>query len=754
MDLLKFGKYILIKMRKYHNVIGLILVFFILLLRFIPSMNENPQQLETRSAKPPTSVTSNGSKIFDSWTGNLKLRDVIFDHSEVTVVFYYAPWCVRSMDALRELEDAASVLHKQVSFVAVNCWWNQGDCRGHFQFFRFPQIYIHHKNLRKSVLYDGPLKKKHFIYFLNEILNPLTYLSTKLEVEKFMFENQFTVLSHINPSHDKDLMFYSVLAIRQLEMYDHPVQFGLIVENQLAKSYFLRPNILQVRNKMKPREIVHLEFHSTIDQIIQSLKKFQSKLISPDIDLPGVKTNYLYQTIHKGPTLIVFISSENLETRELFIKKIRHLVFQYRRCPEISEQTKQIYAHTLSPENKCCQSVLFEDSNFISLVCSICVKQGNPNKSYYAECGWIRDYISSVAIGNDKWIRYAQEKISFSTNSVLCTNFLRSYDTHRVNLGICCEAKDNILENSEKISEKQEICIDELLNKTQKLSLISTDNGETVIRDTSGTDNSIIFTDNNPFIIDNCTDSIISGIYCKTNRTLQLLTLDLERHKALSRNLGVNEENVYHIGETKIGAVIFDPFNDFRHVMTSSHFHLENFIINYTLGILPQTYHATSLKIKPCVPTSTSPCVHEITADSFEETVLNNKKDVFLFYYVPCCSACSSISHIYLTLAHLLHHTNPVILARIDAHENELPSHFTVQSYPTFMIFPAGRSADSSVFPLDTEITVARLLSFILKNGSIHTKFDVLKQLCFNGEEYPRIKRAACDKLKAMLYIS
>lgn len=52
--------------------------------------------------------------MLDSYTGSIKLRNELIKSKELTLVFYYAPWCQRSMDALKEFEMAAKEHLKQV----------------------------------------------------------------------------------------------------------------------------------------------------------------------------------------------------------------------------------------------------------------------------------------------------------------------------------------------------------------------------------------------------------------------------------------------------------------------------------------------------------------------------------------------------------------------------------------------------------------------------------------------------------------
>ena len=32
----------------------------------------------------------------------------------------------------------------QVKFVAINCWWNEGECRRKYKFISYPVLYVYH----------------------------------------------------------------------------------------------------------------------------------------------------------------------------------------------------------------------------------------------------------------------------------------------------------------------------------------------------------------------------------------------------------------------------------------------------------------------------------------------------------------------------------------------------------------------------------------------------------------------------------
>ena len=69
-----------------------------------------------QQAKPPTHVFNETEFVYDVYTGNLETRDYIWQFSEVSFVFYYAPWCRKSMLGAAEFGKVAREMHHQVIY--------------------------------------------------------------------------------------------------------------------------------------------------------------------------------------------------------------------------------------------------------------------------------------------------------------------------------------------------------------------------------------------------------------------------------------------------------------------------------------------------------------------------------------------------------------------------------------------------------------------------------------------------------------
>jgi len=110
--------------------------------------------------------------------------------------------------------------------------------------------------------------------------------------------------------------------------------------------------------------------------------------------------------------------------------------------------------------------------------------------------------------------------------------------------------------------------------------------------------------------------------------------------------------------------------------------------------------------------------LREVSVSSLEEVVSPSTPGAVVLYTSPFCTHCTVASHVVHTVQRLLHpvHLLGIRFFTVDATRNDLPVQFTALSYPTVLVFPQHRKAESRVFPLAEELNTTNLLSFILSN--------------------------------------
>ncbi|GLT43150.1 hypothetical protein SLA2020_171210 [Shorea laevis] len=83
-----------------------------------------------------------------------------------------------------------------------------------------------------------------------------------------------------------------------------------------------------------------------------------------------------------------------------------------------------------------------------------------------------------------------------------------------------------------------------------------------------------------------------------------------------------------------------------------------------------------------------------LTADNFDEVVLDETKDVLVEFYAPWCGHCKNLAPIYENVATAFKMEEGVVIANLDADKyKDLAEKYGVSGYPTLKFFPKGNKA-------------------------------------------------------------
>eukprot|EP00742_Colponemidia_sp_Colp-10_P003750 GILJ01003991.1.p1 GENE.GILJ01003991.1~~GILJ01003991.1.p1 ORF type:complete len:515 (-),score=94.14 GILJ01003991.1:103-1608(-) len=92
-------------------------------------------------------------------------------------------------------------------------------------------------------------------------------------------------------------------------------------------------------------------------------------------------------------------------------------------------------------------------------------------------------------------------------------------------------------------------------------------------------------------------------------------------------------------------------------------------------------------------PADNSGPVKVVTAKTFDEIVNQEDKDVLIEFYAPWCGHCKKLTPIWDSLGEKFKDSDRVVIAKMDATENDVPSPFNVRGFPTIYFSPAGMKA-------------------------------------------------------------
>ncbi|XP_062865805.1 thioredoxin domain-containing protein 11 [Trichomycterus rosablanca] len=202
----------------------------------------------------------------------------------------------------------------------------------------------------------------------------------------------------------------------------------------------------------------------------------------------------------------------------------------------------------------------------------------------------------------------------------------------------------------------------------------------------------------------------VTGLHCRTNKTLRFYLLDSRLSWPLAQRLGATGN------DPQTFITIVNLRDDTHYVLQDPHRDtLERFIVNFSAPYSPLQRHLVG-EAEPHPPQS-QPLIQEVSTHSFTRVVMDPERDVLLFYYTSWCGFCTVLNHVLLKLARLLQGNGGVVVARVNVGVNDLPWEFMVDHLPTFLFFPKHRKHMSVKFPENLRITLPNLVRFIVQHS-------------------------------------
>ncbi|XP_074469112.1 protein disulfide isomerase family A, member 8 isoform X1 [Sebastes fasciatus] len=112
---------------------------------------------------------------------------------------------------------------------------------------------------------------------------------------------------------------------------------------------------------------------------------------------------------------------------------------------------------------------------------------------------------------------------------------------------------------------------------------------------------------------------------------------------------------------------------------------LERFLDDYFAGRLKRY-----IMSEP-VPEKNTAAVKVVVAESFDDVVNDPDKDVLIQFYSRSCPHCKKLEPVYKELAETLSSDPNMVIAKMNAADNDVPQGYDVQGYPTIYFAPVGK---------------------------------------------------------------
>uniref|UniRef100_A0A3Q4B9E3 Thioredoxin domain-containing protein n=1 Tax=Mola mola TaxID=94237 RepID=A0A3Q4B9E3_MOLML len=697
-------------------VLGVLLV---LAVKFTCSRAKNV----VASARPPVRFFSPDAPVVDLYLGQLDQVERLRSVAEVSLIFFYAPWCAHSMSARQELQQVAKKLAKQVQFVAVNCWWSQGKCRRQNRFYHYPIIHLFYRRFG-PIEYKGPFVAPYVESFILKVITPLTYLPSRATLKDFLSSHEPRVVGffQFNSSpQPPGYITYLSSALQSLKRdFRGVIRFGVVTNKRVAEAISLKEDeSVHLYRRLNSSLIFPRRERNFTSEAISSWVFEHHETILQWLQPPGTKSRLLERELIKGPALLLFLPHNPLGCSPNPVLQDNHchqsvrvadIAVRYHSCNNHSSWDK-----SLPSRSQCCQSVVLPESS--TSVCEVCLSL---SRSVLTSSSVCCSFPSMTQEGDvlQSHLRHCclhQDSASVSmqtTPSLGCSNFMGNYSPFS-QYSACCRRVNELNESRAK-EEPDTPRVQVMPPPLSTSSFFGSQQG--------GDD--------------------ITGLRCQTNRTLRFYVLDVALNWPLAVRLGATADG----NSDGSFAAIVDLKDEVHYVLhrspgiplTES---LEAFIRNFSAPYSLLQRHLVGEEdrkggVEEHQHSAPRPLITELTTSSFLPCIMDLQKDVLLFYYTQWCGFCSVLNHIIIQLARLLQGNGTIAVARVNVARNDLPWEFMVDRVPSILLFPKYRKHYSVKFPDNLPITLPNLLRFILQHsGSV--QYAGRPGTASNGAEAP-----------------
>lgn len=127
-------------------------------------------------------------------------------------------------------------------------------------------------------------------------------------------------------------------------------------------------------------------------------------------------------------------------------------------------------------------------------------------------------------------------------------------------------------------------------------------------------------------------------------------------------------------------------------------------------------------KLKPHIKSQPIPKqkkgpVTVVVANNFDQIVLDKTKDVLIEFYAPWCGHCQKLEPKYKKLAKNMNKYPDVVVAKMDATANDVPTDFKVDGFPTIYFVPSNNKENPIKYEGDREVKT--LTKFIKEHATV-----------------------------------
>jgi len=134
-------------------------------------------------------------------------------------------------------------------------------------------------------------------------------------------------------------------------------------------------------------------------------------------------------------------------------------------------------------------------------------------------------------------------------------------------------------------------------------------------------------------------------------------------------------------------------------------------------------------QVKPKIKSAPKPKKNKgpvtvVVGDTFNEIVMDTKKDVLIEFYAPWCGHCKKLEPVYKKLGKKFKDNQNIVIAKMDATANDIPnSIFKASGFPTIYFAPAGKK--DSPLKYEGDRSLDNLFDYVNKHAASETRDEL-----------------------------
>ncbi|XP_049548711.1 uncharacterized protein LOC125959805 [Anopheles darlingi] len=794
-----------------------------LLLTTYATIQNTPPKIA--KAPPPVPFFSKGSFVSDWPTGSLGTTQTRVSVSELSFVFYYAPWCAESQFAREAYEAVARLYHREAHFAAVNCWQPGGECRQRYSKVQSWPVLMAYQPNGVAIQYNQAFVTSQLTRFVISLMMPLERFVKPADLMERMTGKDAVIVAYVDmTSETKFYQRYYQAALKWLEKDPfQEVPFG-VVTGQSA-SLFGVETVPSIRLYLWNETIEYIGKETWTPQDMVTWIHKQLQVVAMWIAPPGsTKSATIAPGLKQGPVLFLFtprsLYTEFDDSTDAYMM-LRQLSMQYYNCAEdnwVQEMAREYIAD---------QRVLGSERFFYKQQECERILGRHPSQE---------DDTDPSSMGRGRREAF-KSTVSVSFVNVLNSSkfvdgrkhggkgdrsdgYCEAAPAPHCDDGSCpdsCgtfgpERKPSLRWSGQQREEEQDECLRKMPS-TQSESVPSSRIDAThdyrgphllskqylrrqceLMRLAESDGTYRFFPDAGERNETNAVLDTISGMACKHNKTLSFFSMDSTLYHAFAERLGVDvlrepnrtvafivdpeAESTYALrAPINLGSLtgfVHGYYNRswprFLRSGSTSYAHTHRFnvtefkqqderlLAEHRARLLKQKAEAKK-KVKStdtnggaAQPEATKPLdvvpgafapreyhsIREIYSANFQRVVLESNRTVVVNFYSAHCAFCTIMSNYLLRVSRLLRHQPLLEFVRIDGDRNDLGWEYSMELFPSLIIFPNGRKEDSRIFPHTEQVTMANLLGFIRSNLSPTERLHATFLLCSTANEASR----------------